>query len=127
MPIATNDSTSKVSLGAVDTVHPDYTKNVKPWARIRDCMDGEDVVKDKGEVYLPRPSAMTGDRAKYYEGYKERAHFPLVTAYALSGALGIVITKMPEFNVPKQLEYILKTATKDGRSLFESTFLGYDH
>lgn len=109
--------TAFVSIGAVDTVHPDYTKNKKAWARVRDCMDGEDVVKSKKELYLPRPSGMTGEYADAYDGYIERAHFPLVTAYALSGALGIVITKLPEFNVPKQLEYILKTATKDGRSL----------
>lgn len=109
--------TSESSMGAVDTVHPDYEKNRKPWERVRDCMDGEDVIKSKTIKYLPRPSGMSGDYAAAYDGYIERAHFPLITAYALSGALGIVITKLPEFNVPKKLEYILKTATKDGRSL----------
>jgi len=108
---------SVASLGAVDTIHPDYEKVKVSWERVRDCMDGEAVIKNKTEKYLPRPSGMTGERATAYDGYLERAHFPLVTAYALSGALGIVITKLPEFNVPKQLEYILKTATKDGRSL----------
>jgi len=103
--------------GAVDTIHPDYERNKIPWERVRDCMMGEDVIKGKKEKYLPRPSGMDGEHKKAYDGYIERAHFPLVTAYALSGALGIVITKMPEFNVPKQLEYILETATKDGRSL----------
>jgi len=105
------------SLGVVDTVHPDYIKVKPSWDRVRDCMDGEDVVKSKRETYLPRPSGMSGEYASAYDGYIERAHFPLVTSYALSGALGIVITKLPEFNVPKQLEYILKNATKDGRSL----------
>ena len=105
------------SLGAVDTVHPEYDRHRVPWERVRDCMKGEDVIKSKKEKYLPRPSGMSGDYASAYDAYIERAHFPLVTAYALSGALGIVITKLPEFNVPKQLEYILKVATKDGRSL----------
>ena len=110
------DNTPK-SLGAVDTVHPDYTKNAKAWKRVRDCMDGEDVIKSKEEDYLPRPSGMKDEYATAYGGYIERAHFPLITSYALSGAMGVVITKLPEFNVPKRLEYILKTATKDGRSL----------
>lgn len=110
-------NTSITNFGAVDTVHPTYIKNIKAWARVRDCMDGEDVIKEKGVLYLPRPSGMSGEYEAAYDGYKERAHFPLVTAYALSGALGIVITKMPEFNVPKQLEYILTTATKDGRTI----------
>jgi len=108
---------SKDSIGAVDTTHPDYASVTTSWERVRDCMLGESVIKSKTIKYLPRPSGMTGTYAAAYDGYIERAHFPLVTAYALSGALGIVITKLPEFNVPKQLEYILKTATKDGRSL----------
>ena len=111
------DSESLVSLGAVDTQHPDYDKYIKLWERVRDCMDGESVIKSKKETYLPRPSGMKNEYAAAYDSYIERAHFPLVTAYALSGALGIVITKLPEFNVPKKLEYILKSATKDGRSL----------
>ncbi len=107
----------KFSTGSVETTHPDYDKNEKAWQRIRDCIDGEDVVKSKGETYLPRPSGMTGEFEDAYDSYKERAHFPLVTSYALSGALGIVITKLPEFNVPKKLEYILENSTKDGRSI----------
>ena len=119
--MAKKDETSNKNnvnfLGAVDTIHPDYEKAKPSWDRVRDCMDGEDVIKGKKEKYLPRPSGMKGEMAKAYDAYLERAHFPLVTSYALSGALGIVITKLPEFNVPPQLEYILKTATKDGRSL----------
>jgi len=115
MPELTKDKS--FSIGAVSTVHDDYTKKKNEWARVRDCLDGEEVIKNKKETYLPRPSGMTGDYADAYNSYIERAHFPLVTAYALSGALGIVITKLPDFNVPKKLEYILTTATKDGRSL----------
>jgi len=106
-----------ISVGAIDTIHSDYVKVERMWTRIRDCMDGEDVIKDKKEKYLPRPAGMSGDYEGAYDNYIERAHFPLITSYALSGALGIVITKLPEFNVPKQLEYILKTATKDGKTI----------
>jgi hypothetical protein len=97
--------------------HPDYTKNAKAWAKVRDCLDGEDVIKSKKETYLPRPAGMSGEYADAYDSYIERAHFPLIVPYALSGALGVVITKMPEFNVPKELEYILTNATKDGRNI----------
>lgn len=109
--------TAKINSSSVDTEHDDYVKFKRAWTKIRDCMDGEDVIKDKETDYLPRPSGMTGDYADAYNGYIERAHFPLITSYALQGALGIVITKLPEFNVPPELEYIIKTATKDGRSL----------
>jgi len=108
---------SVINPSTVDTKHPDYSELAVAWDRVRDCMAGEDVVKNKKEKYLPRPAGMTGEYAAAYDGYIERAHFPLVTAYALSGALGIVINKLPEFNVPKELEYILETATKDGKSI----------
>ncbi len=106
-----------VESGNVDEQHPGYKKKVNAWAKVRDCMEGEETIKNKGEEYLPRPGGMSGEYEEAYDPYKERAHFPLVTSYALSGALGLVITKLPEFNVPKQLEYIIKEATKDGRSL----------
>ena len=106
-----------VQNSSVSTEHDDYVKFRDAWIKVRDCMEGEDVVKAKGETYLPRPSGMAGDYASAYDSYVERAHFPLITSYALQGALGIVIARLPEFNVPKQLEYILKTATKDGKSL----------
>jgi hypothetical protein len=111
------DIPKTVHSSSVSTEHADYVKFKKSWVRVRDCMEGEDTIKNKSETYLPRPSGMSGEYADAYEPYKERAHFPLITSYALQGALGIVITKLPEFNVPKQLEYIIKTATKDGRSL----------
>lgn len=105
------------SYGAVATKHPDYQKKEKQWEKVRDCMQGEEVVKAKKTVYLPQPKGMSGDYADAYDAYIERAHFPLVVSYALQGALGVIITKLPEFNVPPQLSYIIEHATKDGRSI----------
>lgn len=112
--ISTN---SVITASSVATEHPNYKKFLPSWNKIRHCIEGEDVIKSKKEDYLPRPAGMSGEYAAAYDSYIERAHFPLVTSYALSGALGVVITKLPEFNVPPQLEYIKKNATKDGRSL----------
>ncbi len=60
---------------------------------------------------------MSGEYADAYDAYIERAHFPLICPYALSGALGVVNTKVPEFNLPKKLDYLYENATKDGRTL----------
>lgn len=97
--------------------HPDYIVRLDEWKRVRDCMKGEKAIKDAQEKYLPRPAGMSGEYADAYKDYIERAHFPLVCGYAMQGVLGVIITKLPEFNVPKELEYILTSATKDGRSL----------
>jgi hypothetical protein len=98
-------------------VHPDYLSQQKDWDRIRDCIQSESVIKSKQEKYLPRPQGMTGKYEDAYDSYIERAHFPQICPYALSGALGIIVTRLPEFNVPPQLEYILKDATKDGSTI----------
>lgn len=97
--------------------HPTYIRLREDRMKIRDCVQSESWIKAKREIYLPRPAGMSGKYADAYDGYISRAHFPLIAAYALQGALGIVNTKLPEFNVPKKLEYILKSATKDGCSL----------
>ena len=99
------------------TQHPDYIVRVPEWQRVRDCMKGEQAIKNAAEKYLPRPAGMSGEYADAYNDYIERAHFPLVTAYALQGVLGIIITKLPEFNFPKELEYLIDNATRDGRDL----------
>lgn len=110
-------SISHFDMQKVSTTHKKYSGRVKEWTKVRDCMDGESTIKAKKETYLPRPDGMSGKYAKAYDAYIERAHFPLICPYALQGALGVIITKLPDFNVPKDIEYILKTATKDGRSL----------
>ena len=115
--LKTSNSITNVSLEKVATPHKEYPLRLIEWTKIRDCMKGEEVIKSKGEKYLPRPEGMSGIYAKAYTAYKERAHFPLISSYALSGALGIIINKLPEFNVPRQLEYILKNTTKDGRDI----------
>lgn len=99
------------------TEHPSYTLLKADWQKVRDCIQGESVIKSKKEKYLPRPSGMSGEYADAYDAYIERAHFPQICSYALSGALGVIITKLPEFNVPKEIEYIKEEATKDGISL----------
>ena len=37
----------------------DYTNKFGTWATIRDCYDGEEVIKAAGEQYLPELSAHT--------------------------------------------------------------------
>lgn len=111
------NSLTNLSKQAISTLHSDYSLRLKEWTRVRDCMKGEDVIKSKNETYLPRPEGMSGKYASAYAPYKERAHFPLICPYALQGALGIIITKLPEFHVPSGLKYILDEATKDGRTI----------
>ena len=99
------------------TRHPDYDEVLPEWTKVRDCIKGESRIKKKTTSYLPQPAGMDGNYAAAYDAYLERAHFPQICSYSLQGALGVVITKLPEFNLPKELEYLLNDATKEGDSL----------
>jgi hypothetical protein len=102
---------------SVSNIHPDYRGFQKSWKKIRDCLKGEDKIKSETITYLPQPEGMKNEYEAAYYAYIERAHFPLITSYALSGALGLVISKLPEFHVPSSLEYILKNATRDNKTI----------
>lgn len=108
----------KISASADPSITaPGYNTSSIGWAKVRDCISGEQTIKGAREKYLPRPAGMSGEYADAYDAYIERAHFPQVCSYALQGALGVVVTKLPEFNLPKELEYLIKESTKDGISI----------
>lgn len=44
----------------VDYNHPAYTEFLPEWNMIGDCVDGERVVKSRGEKYLPHPQIKAG-------------------------------------------------------------------
>ena len=62
---------------------------------MRDAVAGEDVVKARGETYLPR---LTGQEA--YRGYVLRALFFGATGRTLQGLLGAVMRKDPVVTLP---------------------------
>ena len=97
--------------------YPGYLMNVFQWCKVRDCIAGEHIIKMKSEKYLPRPAGMSGEYASAYIMYLERAHFPQICSYVLQGSLGVIVSKLPEFNLPPELEYLKETATKEGGSL----------
>lgn len=76
----------------VDTLHPDYEKNIKKWMRTKDVLEGEDAVKEKGEVYLPR---LDGMEPSEYKAYKQRAMFYNATDRTVTGLAGMVFRRPP--------------------------------
>ena len=84
----------------VDTTHPLYNEYIERWTRCRDCVEGSDAIKRKGEIYLPKLSAQSYDD---YNAYKKRANFVGVTARALSGLVGMVIRRSPTLRYPEKL------------------------
>lgn len=54
-----------------------------------------------------------------YSSYVQRARFPDITALSLRGLTGIAIKKDIEIELPSQISYLEKNATRDGKTISE--------
>jgi hypothetical protein len=80
------------------------------YRKIRDCLEGEDQVKDQGQLYLKKPDAMT---TANYEAYKERAQFYGAAESTLRALVGLALRKDPVIKLPARLEPLRLSATND--------------
>lgn len=110
---------------AVDSKHPLYTENSDIWIQIRDTHEGEQTVKDKGQLYLPATSGMVADGMKNaeapgykaYEAYKTRAVMPDLVKDAVDAMLGVMHHKPPIIELPESMEPLRDMATLRNESL----------
>ena len=100
----------------VDKRHKLYDKNIKRWETVRDCIEGEDVIKASREKYLAR---LTRQSNEDYERYLLRAQFFGGTGRAADGLHGDVFSKPPQHtgDVSKEFEILLKDVDLMGTSL----------
>jgi hypothetical protein len=116
----TNSAPIVVAGGAVDSTHPDFDEVRPDWDLMRDCLEGERKIKERGEVYLPKPSGFNqrDDGGKEeYRAYKCRAKFPTIVSPILRGMAGILNSVEPEIDLPPALEGITEKATITGDSI----------
>jgi len=96
--------------------HRDYVKWLPRWQRCRDAAAGEDAVKARGEVYLPRPS---GQKDKDYLAYKKRAYWFNATQRTIDGLTGLIFRKEPQVEAPESMADWLEDVTLSGITLRE--------
>ncbi|UNH25073.1 DUF4055 domain-containing protein [Moellerella wisconsensis] len=109
---------------AVTDKHPQYIAAKNSWQIMQDAIAGEEKIKQSGEAYLPKSAGMVeaeklGDSAKkIYEGYINRAQYPLWVQDSLRTMIGLVSKLAPEISIPnKQLQGLEENATSDGFGL----------
>ncbi|MGO2336758.1 DUF4055 domain-containing protein [Providencia sp.] len=109
---------------AVTDKHPQYIAAKNSWQIMQDAIAGEEKIKQSGETYLPKSAGMVeaeklGDSAKkIYEGYINRAQYPLWVQDSLRTMIGLVSKLTPEVSIPnKQLQGLEENATSDGFGL----------
>ena len=86
---------------AVDNTHSQYNAKATMWERCRDCCEGSDAVKAKGQKYLPQ---LTDQTPNEYEAYKARANFYGATGRTVNGLAGMVFRKEPKVELPGPVE-----------------------
>jgi len=77
---------------------------------IRDCLNGEDAVKDQGQLYVPRPDGMSSQN---YDAYLQRGHFSGAPEMTLRALVGLALRKTPVIKLPARLEPMRLNATHD--------------
>jgi len=95
----------------IDSVHPDYEKNVTRWSKCRDVVEGEESVKNASFKYLPE---LGGQDDTEYEAYKMRALFYGATQRTVKALAGTVFARPMSLKFPKAKEDMLQTFGVDG-------------
>ena len=87
----------------IDTPHPEHSAFIDQWTRCRDAVAGEDCIKEKGEIYLPRLSGH--EKKSYlsrekdpYEIYKDRATFHGILSNTISAYAGAAFLTPPQID-----------------------------
>ena len=110
------------NLPNIRTYHPCYEDYRQVWCLMRDAVDGEEEVKEKGELYLPMKSAVKAmtDKTQQqaaYRSYMLRAEFPELVSPTIIGSAGMLTDQPPAIELPAQMEYILEDADGAGTTL----------
>ncbi|WP_312970859.1 DUF4055 domain-containing protein [Acinetobacter gerneri] len=108
---------------SITATHADYDKHIATWNKLDDVCSGQEVIKEKGTVYLPKPNLFKSKNdpegeARFAE-YLEGAIFPGVTSRTLASHIGLAFGKTPVFNQPSELEYLERNADGAGRSIYQ--------
>lgn len=94
--------------------HAAYDLRSAQVAKVLDALEGEEQIERQGQLYLPRPSAMSADD---YEAYLKRAHYFPVAERTLRGLSGIALSHDPQVTLPKALTPLIENATFKGHAL----------
>lgn len=81
---------------------------------IRDCLSGEDAVKDQGQLYIPKPDGIS---TAEYSNYVQRGVFYGAPEMTLRALVGLALRKEPVIKLPARLEDMRLAATHENAPL----------
>ena len=97
--------------------HPDYDDTIHHLTMVRDCVEGEKAVKDKGYLYLPHPSQIdssSNEQLIRYREFKAGAEFDSFTDDTRREMIGKMRVSDSNIELPQSLEYLEYNSDGDG-------------
>jgi len=88
-----------------------WDRRIESWTKVRDAIEGEEQIKEKGSLYLPRPGGM---KLRDYASYKTRASFYAVADRTLRGLVGLVFRVEPVITLPPALAGLSEAMSPEG-------------
>lgn len=115
--------------GNVSHVRPEVARAETKWSLIRDCLDGEQAVKERKSLYLPVPDAETGGTVNdaRYKSYITRAVFYGVTGRTLEGLVGQVFGRDSVIEFTGELEGLVDDSEGDGVGIEQQAKRGLEY
>ena len=105
----------------VRILHPSLSAERRAeWRLMRDAMDGEAIVKARGEIYLPKPDGFKNNAAiedTLYHRYKSYATFPSILAPTVAAMIGIIHGQEIKIDIPESMMYLWENADGNGLTL----------
>ncbi len=124
----TRDSIGTVASTSMFNTHPEYDRMLPIWTRCRDASAGEDAIKAKEEIYLPRPN---GQKRSEYLKYVMRAQYFNATGRTLEAYEGLIFRKDPIYDyhrkskgssLKKEPDVVAQETNDKLKKFFSSTF-----
>lgn len=100
------ENTKKPSSPNIGFVRGEITTMIPKWNLVEDCLKGQDAVKSKLDIYLPRPNVTdkSPENLARYDNYVARAVYYNVTRKTCDGLVGQVFSRDPLVNIPDLLK-----------------------
>ncbi len=98
---------------ATDLYHPQFIEFLTKWQKVEDVCSGEETVKCRNEIYLPR---LHGQSDAEYRSFQARATFFGATKRTREALIGMLLRKPPKITVPKEIETLLGDIDLEGGS-----------
>lgn len=107
-------------------VRPEITALANKWRIVADCLGGQEKIRSREDLYLPRPNASdkSPENLERYTAYQNRAVFYNVTSRTMDGLIGQVFSRDPIVELPDEMLPMIEDVDGSGVSLDQQAKLG---